>query len=127
MAVDTCIGFEWLTELEIRDLTGDAGQGGYVASLSFWNAQCDVLQNREITLYNRNFSGENWEGSDRQAMRGVMIPRTMDAARTASRIEATAFSFHHLFDSVGVTGSYFTDDAAGTPHDLGAGATLADM
>ncbi len=118
---------EWLEQLEIRDVVGDAGQGGYMASLSFYNSHADAPNYRLIDLYHHNFSGSTWEGDDRIAMQGVIVPSTVTWNRAASTVDAMAYSYHKILDSLPVTGCWFTDDAAGSAHDLGAGATLADV
>lgn len=107
------MSFEWLNLLEITDLTGDVDQGGWSASLTFFNSQADALYLRELTLYHRNFSGLTWEAMDRVGLTGVMIPQSVMADRGVSRVRAMAYSFHKPLDAIPVTGCYFEDSNAG--------------
>lgn len=106
---------------------GDIAQGGYVATLTGWNEQCEYPAYRAMTLYNRNFSATTWEGTERVAMTGFIEPQVFTVSRTASTQTVALYSYHKAFESVGVTGCYFTDSAPGTPHDLNTNATLADV
>lgn len=104
---------EWLNLVDVRDITGDLAQGGYAATLIFYNTQADVVNHRTLTLRNRNFSGASWEAQSRVAITGLIIPQTVTVTRGISQVSASAYTYHQQLQEIPVTGCYFMDSAAG--------------
>ncbi len=107
------MGFEWLTELQLNDVTGDGSSGGYQGTVSFYNDQAAVQQDRQLSLYHRNFSGISWEGADRLAFEGLMTPARITATRGASSTGADIYTYHKSLGDIPVQGCWFEDSNAG--------------
>lgn len=110
------MGFEWLTDLQLNDVTGDGASGGYQGSASFYLAQTTVQQNRQLSLYHRNFSGQSWEGVDRLCFDGLMSPARVTADRGASSVEANFCTFHRVLSDIPVQGCWFELPPNGALH-----------
>lgn len=104
---------EWLNLVDVRDVTGDLAQGGYAASLVFYNTQADVVNHRTLTLRNRVFSGSSWEAQSRIALIGLIIPQSVTVTRGISQVAGSLYTYHQQLQEIPVTGCYFVDSAAG--------------